>query len=63
MKKKYIITEEEFEVIKEAISKVLEFWQYETIEAKSENGRSMLMSDETFFENLKREFIIEPHAY
>ena len=58
MKKKYQITEEEYQVIKEAIIEVLSLWNYEYIEASDETGRSISMNKEVFFDSLKREFII-----
>jgi hypothetical protein len=58
MKKTWKITEEEFEAIKEAITSTLSLWQYDFIEASTEDGRSTSMSVETFFDSLKREFLI-----
>jgi hypothetical protein len=58
MKKKYEITEEEFNAIKEAISEVLQLWHHDCIEADNERQDSISMSKETFFEMLKGEFII-----
>ena len=61
MRKKYIITQEEFEAIKEAIKNALELWNYSIIEAHDsiEPLSGISMKKETFFELLKREFIIE----
>jgi hypothetical protein len=59
MKKKYEITEEEFNAIKEAITETLQLWQHDCIEANTESGRSISMSKETFFRQLKGEFIIK----
>ena len=64
MKKKYIITEEEFEEIKKAIEDTLQLWQFESIGAEEtdENGEfigSISMSKETFFKKLKGYFMIE----
>lgn len=58
MTKRFEITEEEFEAIKEAIRSFLQLWQYDSLEVS--NGiTSMSMSVKTFFEGLKREFVIE----
>lgn len=61
MKKRYQITEEEFAVIKETISKVLNLHQYDGIKAEAldDSGASMAMSAETFFKSLRDEFIID----
>jgi len=59
MKKLYQITEEEFNIIKEAIENTLSLWQYDFIEANDGNGRATSMSKETFFNGLKTEFIIK----
>ena len=59
MKKKYLIINEEFEAIKEAISEVLNLWNYDFIEANNEDGTERSMSKETFFKSLKSEFIIK----
>ena len=64
MKKKYTITEEEFEEIKKAIEDTLQLWQFESIGAEStdEDGEligSMSMSKETFFKQLRGYFIID----
>jgi hypothetical protein len=57
MQKKYEITEEEFNAIKEAIEDTLSLWQHDTIEALGEHS-STSMSKETFFEQLRGKFII-----
>lgn len=59
MKKKYLITKEEFEVIKESIEEVLQLWNYDFISAKDEDDREISMSKEIFFSGLKDKFIIE----
>ena len=64
MKKKYIITEEEFGEIKKAIEDTLQLWQFESIGAEEtdENGEfigNISMSKETFFKKLKGYFMIE----
>jgi hypothetical protein len=59
MKKKYIITKEEWSAIKEAIEKTLELWHYNSIEASDEDEHAISMSKETFFNGLKSKFIIE----
>jgi thiamine monophosphate kinase len=58
MIKKYKITNEEFEAIKEAIDSVLSLYQYDFISADSGEGSEISMSIKTFFEVLKGEFII-----
>lgn len=58
MLKKYIISEEEFEAIKNAIENRLHLWQYDFISASNEHGSEISMSKDTFFEGLKGEFII-----
>ena len=51
MKKKFIITTEEFEAIKEAVSSALRL---------TDKGRGDIsMSKKEFFESLEKEFIIE----
>jgi len=64
MKKKYIITEEEFEEIKKAIEDTLQLWQFKNIGAEEtdENGEfigSISMSKETFFKKLREYFIVK----
>jgi len=58
MKKKYQITEEEFEAITKAVENVLQLWQYDLINVSNDNDNSLGMSKETFFDQLKDEFII-----
>ena len=58
MKKKYQITNEEFTAIQEALERVLALWHYSNIESNNGKGRCQVMSKETFFESLRREFII-----
>ena len=58
MRKKYEITEEEFTAISEAVRDVLQLWHYDLIEAQNESGASIGMSVETFFKNLRTQFII-----
>lgn len=58
MTKKYIITEEEFEAIKKAIENELQLWQYNIISASNKSGHELGMNKKTFFEGLRREFII-----
>lgn len=60
MKKKYQITEEEFEAIKEAIGSVLGLWAYPLLEANDGNDSARAMPKEVFFEGLRAEFIINP---
>lgn len=62
MRKKYIITEEEFGAIKEAIEAQLDLFAYKFIEANDGHGRATSMSKETFFEGLRGQFIINPSA-
>lgn len=45
----------EIERVKEIVSKLLEFYIYEFIEANDGNGRSISMSTKTFLEQLERE--------
>lgn len=59
MKKRYEITTEEFEVIKEAISKVLDLHSNDCVSAETYEGGGTSMSKETFFEMLKLNFIIK----
>ncbi len=59
MKKIYKITQEEFDAIKDAVSNVLQLWQFEFIEASNENESSVSMSAKTFFDALSSEFIVE----
>lgn len=59
MTKKWQITKEEFSAIQHAIESVLNLWQYEFIKAENEYDSSQSMSKETFFEALKREFLVE----
>lgn len=59
MKKKYIISPEEFEAIKEAITSVLRLDINTSLCAASEEDTELSMSKETFFTNLASEFIIE----
>lgn len=58
MQKKFQITSEEFDAIKEAITQTLDLWAYDFIEANCEDGRSMGMSKETFFKKLEKQFIV-----
>lgn len=62
MKKRYEITTEEFEAIKETIEKVLNLWHYDFISADDGMGSGISMSKEQFFEALKGEFIIKRSA-
>ena len=62
MKKIFQITPEEFTAIQTAIENVLRLWEYDCIEANTEDkgGKwATSMSKETFFESLKREFEIK----
>ena len=59
MKKQFIVTKEEMETIKKAVSEVLDLWNYEFISASNESGSSHSMSKETFFQNLENEFLIK----
>ena len=59
MKNKFIITNEEFEAIKKAITEVLGLWSYYFIEANNGDGNSISMNKEVFFEGLKGEFIVK----
>jgi hypothetical protein len=58
MKKQWELTNEEFEALKESITDVLDLWHYEFIEGNDGDGRSTSMSLETFWTNLRSEFII-----
>ena len=58
MKKRYTITEEEFGAIQEAVTEALDLWAYDFIEASNKSGSAMSMSKETFFESLRKQFII-----
>lgn len=55
MRKKYIATKEELEMIKEVISEVLELGSYEFIVASDQSGSEFSMSVETFFKKLEEE--------
>ena len=59
MKKVFQITTEEYEAIKSAIEDVLSLWQYDFIEANSEDNSSTAMSKDTFFKSLESRFIIK----
>lgn len=59
MNKQWKLTEEEFKAIKEAITSVLNLWHYEFISASNQEKHEISMSIETFFNALKREFIIK----
>lgn len=59
MKKKFELTEEEFEAITEAITSVLSLWNYDIIEVTDRDKFSMAMHKDTFFQALRDEFIIK----
>lgn len=59
MKKRYQISQEEFEMIKDIISEVLELCFYNSITVEDNIGHRMSMRKETFFETLKNRFIIK----
>ena len=59
MKKQFIVTKEEMETIKRAVSEVLDLWNYEFISASNESGSNHSMNKETFFQNLENEFIVK----
>lgn len=64
MKKKFIITTEEFEAIEQAIESVLQLWHYDFITVKTDyDGGEMHLSKKTFFDSLKNEFIIKGYDY
>ena len=59
MQKLFKVTEEEMKAIEKAVSDSLNLWNYDFIEANDGNGSGTSMSKESFFENLRSEFIIE----
>ena len=58
MKKKYHITEEEFEAIEDAVEDTLNLWAYGFIEVNNGHGSAMSMSKDTFFKSLKDRFVV-----
>lgn len=58
MKLKAHITEQEFEMIKEAIKSTLKLSQYDFIEARSVTKHAISMHKDIFFESLKSNFVI-----
>lgn len=59
MKTKHYATKEEFNVIKEAITGILQLWQHPFIEGKNGENTAIAMSKETFFELLAKELNVD----